>query len=222
MSLPQTPTGGAPRLRRGALALTAVALSFTALTACGAGNNAQSLGVKPDNPAVTVDTLSVENANIITQPKPGQAGPAAVSVTIINKGTKAQTVESIAVQDAGPVKLTPAKGAGPVVVPAQGIVVIGGKGNGTAVIEDGAALTQDLGGVRKISFGFSETGEVKLDAFVVPAESYFKEYGPSSAPSPAPAAPKPAASASTGPSGEASGEPGAPASDEASQPATTG
>ncbi|MER6916318.1 hypothetical protein ABT354_32050 [Streptomyces sp. NPDC000594] len=187
--------------------MTAVVLSFTALTACGAGNNAESLGVKPDNPMVNVDTISVQNANVITQPKAGQAGPAVVSATIFNKGTKDQTVESITLKDGASVELKPAKGAGPLVVPAEGMVIIGGKDNATAMIADGTALTGNIGGVQEVVFNLSDTGAVKLDAFVVPAESYFKEYGPSAAPP----APKPAATASTSPSGEPSGTASQPA-----------
>ncbi|EFG08294.1 lipoprotein, partial [Streptomyces clavuligerus] len=192
MSLPQTPSGGTPRLRRGAVAACAVVLSTAALTACGAGNNAESLGIKPDNPSVTVDTISVQNANVITQPESGKAGPAAVSATIFNKGNEDQTVDSIALQGGGSAKLSPAQGAGPVVVPAQGKIVIGGQGNPSAVIEDGLALTKNIGGVQNVVFGLSKTGAVKLDAFVVPSASYYKDFGPSAAPSPAAAPASPA------------------------------
>ncbi|MFI1017986.1 DUF461 domain-containing protein [Streptomyces sp. NPDC020965] len=206
MSLPQTPSGSAPRLRRGALAVTAVALSLTALTACGAGNNAQTLGIKPDTAEATVDTISVQNANVITQPKASTEGPAVISATIFNAGRKAQTIDAISLTgDAGSVKLTPAEGTGPITVPAEGSVVIGGKGNASAVVENGLALTKNIGGVQKTVFRFSETGEVKLNAFVVPATEYFKGFGPSSLPKP-PAAPS--GSPSGEPSESASGQPG--------------
>ncbi|WP_323372448.1 hypothetical protein [Streptomyces katsurahamanus] len=215
MSLPQTPSGGAPGLRRGALAVTAVALSFTVLTACGAGNNAQSLGVKPDTAAVTVDTISVQNANVITQPEAGTAGPAVVSATVFNKGDKDQTIESITLPGStGAVKLSPAKGSGPLIVPALGSIVIGGKGNATAMIDDGTALTQNIGGVQKTVFRFSETGDVELKSFVMPATGDFKDFGPSSLPTPPATAQspgasgKPAEAASKAASEAASGRPG--------------
>ncbi|MER7049512.1 hypothetical protein [Streptomyces jumonjinensis] len=211
MSLPQTPSGGAPGLRRGALAVTAVVLSFTVLTACGAGNNAQSLGVKPDTAAVTVDTISVQNANVITQPEAGTAGPAVVSATVFNKGDKDQTIESITLPGGtGAVKLSPAKGSGPLIVPALGSIVIGGKGNATAVIDDGTALTQNIGGVQKTVFRFSETGDVELKSFVMPATGDFKDFGPSSLPTPPATAQSPGASGkpAEAASKAASGRPG--------------
>ncbi|GGZ57877.1 lipoprotein [Streptomyces inusitatus] len=217
MSLPQTPPGGVLRLRRGALAVTAVALSFTALTACGAGNNAQSLGIKPDTAEATVDKIIIQNANVITQPEAGAAGPAVVSATVFNSGQKDQTIESVTLAGgAGTVKLTPAKGSGPITVPALGSVVIGGKGNATAVIEDGTALTGNIGGIQETVFRLSDTGDVKLKAFVVPSTEYFEEFGPSSLPTPAAPAPK----ASGSPSESASGAPGSEATDQASDAAS--
>ncbi|MGW6461115.1 hypothetical protein ACWF94_35185 [Streptomyces sp. NPDC055078] len=190
MSLPKTPSGGARCLRRGALAVTAAALSFAVLTGCGAGNNAQSLEVKPDTAAATVDTITVQNANVITQPKEGAAGPAAVSATVFNSGTERQTIDSITLTGGvGTVKLAPAKGSGPVSVPAGGSIVIGGKGNASATIVDGQALTKNIGGVQETVFRFSDTGDVKLNAFVMPASGDFKDFGATAPPKPA----KPAA-----------------------------
>ncbi|MER5771617.1 DUF461 domain-containing protein [Streptomyces sp. NPDC001985] len=210
MSLPHTPSGGAPSLRRGALAVTAVALSFTALTACGAGNNAQSLGIKPDTAEATVDTISVQNANVITQPAKGDTGPAVVSATVFNTGTKDQTIESITLAGgAGAVKLTPAKGSGAVTVPAQGSIVIGGKDNASAVIDNGTPLTGNIGGVQETVFRFSETGDVTLKAFVMASTGDgFQDFGPSSLPSP----PAERATPSGEPSGTPAGSPSAPGS----------
>ncbi|MFF3552422.1 MULTISPECIES: hypothetical protein [Streptomyces] len=192
MSLPLTPSGGATRLRRGAVAATAVALSFAALTACGAGNNAQSLGIKPDTATASVDNIAIQNANVITQSKTGEAGPAVVSATIFNKGATEQTLDSITLPGgAGTVKLTGASGSGGVTVPAQGSIVIGGKGNASAVIEDGTALTKKIGGVQDVVFKLSKTGDVKLEAFVVPSSADgYADFGPGSAPAPA-ASPSP-------------------------------
>ncbi|MFI6288030.1 DUF461 domain-containing protein [Streptomyces sp. NPDC051018] len=221
MSLPLTPSGGAPRLRRGALAVTAVALSFTALTACGAGNNAQTLGVKPDTAFATVDDISVQNANVITQPKPGAAGPAVVSATIFNAGTKDQTLDSVTLPGGATVKLSAAGGPGAITVPAEGSVVIGGKGNASAVIDNGETLTGNIGGVQDVVFRLSDTGEVKLQAFVVPASRDFVDFGPSSLPT-RPASPAASPAASPGgspgatPAGQAGSEGESPASGSAS------
>ncbi|MFC0599912.1 DUF461 domain-containing protein [Streptomyces palmae] len=191
-------------LRRGALAATALVLSIASLSACAAGNDAQSLEIKPDNAATSVGDIAVQNATIITQPDRNATGPAVVNARIFNNGTSDQTLKSITV--AGhPVKLSPAKGSGPVVVPKGYAITIGGKGNASAVLEKGREAAED-GSAQTVAFDFSTTGEVKLDAFVVPATSYFDKWGPSEMPSaPAqsgPPAQKPSDKASDVPAGE--------------------
>ncbi|WP_329120679.1 DUF461 domain-containing protein [Streptomyces sp. NBC_01465] len=194
-------------LRRGALAASAIVVSIASLSACGSGNDAQTLQVKPDNAATSVGDLKVQNVNVITQPH-AAAGPAVIAATIFNNGTKPQTLDSIAVKGyAGQVKLHAAKGNGPITLPPMGKVVIGGKGNASVVLADGSAAATD-GNAQLVTFSFSETGEVPLRAFVVPATSYFEGFGPSSLP----VAPKPSetpsgtASSSTTPSGTPSGD----------------
>ncbi|MGX2995538.1 DUF461 domain-containing protein [Streptomyces sp. JNUCC 64] len=173
-------------LRRGALAATAIAFSIASLAACGAGTNAQTLGIKPDNAAVTVGTIQVQNSNIITQPELEAKGPAVVSATVYNDGTEDQTLESVTVADGGKAELVAASGTGPVVVPAGGYVVIGGEGNAVAVLPSGREAVKD-GDAQTVTYAFSETGDVKVDSFVVPASSYFKGWGPTEAPAaPAP------------------------------------
>lgn len=56
-------------LRHGALAATAIAFSITALSACAAGNNAATLGVRPDNASTQSGAIKVQNVNVITQAK---------------------------------------------------------------------------------------------------------------------------------------------------------
>ncbi|MER5310873.1 DUF461 domain-containing protein [Streptomyces sp. NPDC002773] len=186
-------------LRRGALAATALVFSIAALSACGAGNDAQTLGVRPDNAAVTVDDVKIQNALVITQPEAGVKGPAVVSATVFNNGDKPQTLDSISLPGSNAtVTLKPAEGSGPISIPAGGSVVIGGAGNATATIENGSEATRK-GDAQKVVFKLSRTGDVGLSAFVVPASSYFKDFGPSIVP--APPGTKPSASAT--PSGEA-------------------
>ncbi|MFB7357928.1 DUF461 domain-containing protein [Streptomyces gardneri] len=199
-------------LRRGALAATAIVFSIAALSACGAGNDAQTLGVKPDNAAVTVDDVKIQNALVITQPHQGVKGPAAVSATVFNNGRTPQTLDAITLPGtSATVKLTAAAGAtGPITVPPLGSVVIGGEGNATAVIENGAEATRN-GDAQEVVFKLSKTGNVGLDAFVVPATSYFKEYGPSIVPAPPGSSPTASAPAE----GEHGGEHGAEPSGEA-------
>ncbi|MFH8928997.1 DUF461 domain-containing protein [Streptomyces pristinaespiralis] len=201
-------------LRRGALAGAAIVFSIASLSACGAGNDAQTLQIRPDNAATSVDNLKLQNVNVITQPKPDVKGPAVVALTIFNEGVKPQTLESITLPGSdAKVKLTPAKGSKAVTVPAQGRVIIGGKDNASAVIENGNQEMND-GSMREVVFRFSETGDVKLQALVVPATSYFKGFGPTEMPKPSPAAPTKSPSGS--PSGTPTGSPtGSPASPEA-------
>jgi len=191
-------------LRRGALAAPAIVFSIASLSACGAGNDAQTLGVRPDNAATTVDNIQIQNATVITQPKADAVGPAVVSATVFNNGAQSQVIDEITLGGtSAKVKLTPVKGSGPITVPAQGSVVIGGAGNASAVVADGREAAQ-AGGVQDVVFTFSETGDVTLKAFVVPSDGYFQGYGPSALPKPPE---KPAATPSGTPAGGPSGTP---------------
>lgn len=168
-------------LRRGALAASALAFSVATLAGCAAGNNAQTLGVKPDNAATTVGDIKLQNVVIITQPELESTGPAAVSATVFNTGRTAQTLESVTVPGTGETaELTPAKGKS-LSIPAGGSLVIGGANNASAVLPSSSEAVKD-GNAQKITFTFSKTGDVSLRAFVVPAESYFSSWGPTEVP----------------------------------------
>ncbi|MBT2364845.1 DUF461 domain-containing protein [Streptomyces sp. ISL-10] len=198
-------------LRRGALAGAAIVFSIASLSACGAGNDAQTLGVKPDNAATAVDNLKLQNATVITQAQAQAEGPAVVSVTVFNEGTQKQTLDSITLPGSdAKVELKPAQGSGPITVPAGGSVVIGGQGNASAVIAGGREAVND-GGTQEVVFRFSETGNVKMLAFVVPATGYYAGFGPSSSPKPTaeqPAGQSPSGSPSGSPTGTPAGEAG--------------
>ncbi|MEU0226401.1 DUF461 domain-containing protein [Streptomyces sp. NPDC006284] len=189
-------------LRRGALAAAAIAFSIASLAACGAGHNAQTLEIKPDNAATTVGDIQIQNAIVITQPDLESTGPAVVSATLFNNGRTDQTLESISVVGTDKsAELKPAegeKGGNGLTVPAGGSVVIGGENNASAVLPSSREAIRD-GNAQEITFTFSKTGEVSLKAFVVPAESYFSGWGPSDVPA--------APGASGQPSQETSGEP---------------
>ncbi|AQS68948.1 copper chaperone PCu(A)C [Streptomyces pactum] len=216
-------------LRRGALAAAAIAFSIASLAACGAGHNAQTLDIKPDNAATTVGDLQIQNAIVITQPDLESTGPAVVSATVFNNGRTDQTLESITVAGTGKsAELKPAEGEeggnGGLTVPAGGSLVLGGEGNASAVLPSSREAIQD-GNAQKITFTFSKTGEVSLRAFVVPAESYFSKWGPSDVPAAPGASAKPSEEASGEPSdGQTSGTPAdgasAPGADESSQAGT--
>ncbi|MFE0703011.1 DUF461 domain-containing protein [Streptomyces sp. NPDC058872] len=198
-------------LRRGALAATAIVFSVAALSACGAGNDAQTLKIRPDNAAVTVEDVKIQNALVITQPEPGAKGPAAVSATVFNNGRLPQTIDAISLPGTSSVvTLKSAEGSGPITVPAGGSVVIGGEGNAAAMIENGSEAARD-GDAQQVVFKLSRTGDVGLNAFVVPAKSYFKDFGPEIVPAPPGATP----TASESPAGE--GEHGAEHGGESSE-----
>ncbi|MFF6908365.1 DUF461 domain-containing protein [Streptomyces sp. NPDC012389] len=218
-------------LRHGALAATAIAFSIVSLSACAAGNNAETLKIRPDNAATSVGTIKVQNVNVITQAETEAEGPAVVAATLFNDGTETEVLESITLPGTDVrVKLQPAKGNGPVEIPAGGRVVLGGEGNASAVIEEGREATQD-GNVQQVVFKLSRTGDVGLGANVVPATGYFKDFGPSGQPE-APAR-KPSGTPSAGgsetpatPSGETSespaGTPESPAAGTEQQGGTEG
>lgn len=192
-------------LRRGALAATVLTLSIVTLSACGAGTSAQTGEIKPDNAATSVGDIKIQNALVITQPERDAEGPAVVSATFFNGGAQDETLESIELPAGGTVKLTPAKGQGQggITVPAGGSVVVGGKNNASAVVPNGRESVKD-GDAQSLTFRFSRTGKVELQAFVVPAKGYFKDFGPSELPQP-PASGKPSQSAPP-PSGSPSNE----------------
>ncbi|MGW1616853.1 DUF461 domain-containing protein [Streptomyces sp. NPDC002285] len=168
-------------LRRGALAAAAITFSIAALSACAAGNNAQTLEIKPDNAATSVGDIKIQNAIVITQPDLESTGPAAISATLFNSGSSAQTLDSIKVDGtAKNAELKPAKG-GSLTIPAGGSLIIGGKDNAAAVLPSSREAIQD-GNAQRITFTFSKTGDVSLRAFVVPAESFFESWGPSEVP----------------------------------------
>lgn len=189
-------------LRRGVLAATVLSLSIASLSACAAGNDAQTLQVKPDNAATSAGDIKIQNASVVTQPDLNAKGPAVVTATVFNNGTTDQKLTAISVNGTGQsAKLTPAGGsAGAITVPAGGSVVIGGQGNASAVLASGREAVQD-GNLQPLTFSFSSAGKVKLGAYVVPAKDYFQGYGPAVVPQPSGSA-SPSASASPSESGK--------------------
>ncbi|ARF56875.1 DUF461 domain-containing protein [Streptomyces gilvosporeus] len=194
-------------LRRGVLAATVLSLSVVSLSACGAGGDAQTLQVKPDSAATSVGDIKIQNANVITQPELNAKGPAVISATVFNSGTKDQKLTAITVNGTGAsAALKAASGSGPITVPAGGSVVIGGKGNASAVLASGREAVKD-GDIQPVTFDFSSTGKVQLGAYVVPAKNYFVGFGPTQMPQPSgspSASGKPTGSASPSATGKPS------------------
>ncbi|MFD3820924.1 DUF461 domain-containing protein [Streptomyces sp. NPDC058625] len=200
-------------LRRGAIAAAALAFSIAPLSACAAGNNAQSLQIQPDNAATTVGVIKVQNAIVVTQPDRESTGPAVVSATLFNEGRTDQTLESITLPGTGKTaELSPAEG-GSLTVPAGGRLILGGAGNASAVLSSSREAVQD-GNAQPVTFTFSETGDVSLRALVHPAEGFFSDWGPSDLPTGPEAPAEPSPEATDEATGEATGSPSAPAAEE--------
>ncbi|MFE9558678.1 DUF461 domain-containing protein [Streptomyces sp. NPDC006692] len=210
-------------LRRGALAASAIAFSLLSLSACAAGNKAQTLGVKADNAYVTVGDIKVQNATVVTQPKADAEGPAVVTGTLFNNGADPQTLDSVQV-GATTAKLSPAKGSGAITIGAHSSIMLGGKDNASAVIANGREAAKN-GDAQKVTFQFSKTGAVSVDAFVVPATGYFAGIGPSELPQPkeTPSG-LPSGSASGSPTGSPTGSasPNTPAAGSSGKPVGSG
>ncbi|MFI0724022.1 DUF461 domain-containing protein [Streptomyces sp. NPDC021224] len=163
--------------RRGALAAAVVALSAVSLAACAAGNEAETLKVKPDNPAATKGDIQVQNAFVLTDP----SGPASVTARLFNNGDSDQTLKSVDIVSGPSAQLSGADGSGSITVPAHSTVLLGGKGNPSGVISGGQEQLRN-GGFQNAVFTFSGAGAVPLKIQVMPAASYFAPYGPGSLP----------------------------------------
>lgn len=189
-------------IRRGTLAATALALAVVTLSACGAGRNAETLEIKPDNAAISVGDVKIQNANIVTSPG---SGPSAVTARIFNDGTEDETLKSVTVKGSGArVELSPAEGEKTLTVPAGGSLALGGKGNASAVLPGNAAGSVKDGNAQPVSFDLSRTGTVSLRATVVPMTGEYEKFGPTEAPSPSAPSGSPSESPSESPSDEAS------------------
>ncbi|MFE2425952.1 DUF461 domain-containing protein [Streptomyces sp. NPDC059373] len=195
-------------LRRGALA-AALALSIAPLAACGAGNSAETLQVKPDNAATTVGDIQVVNALVLTEVD--AAGDSAVSARVFNNGDQKQTIEMVSVGTTNAV-LSDKDSGQTITVPAQGSVLLGGKGNPSATVANTAEGKRD-GDFQKVTFVLSNTGAVSVQALVRPATGYLAPFGPTGAASPS-------ASTSASPSTSASSTASASASVSTSASAT--
>ncbi len=190
-------------LRRGALAAVAALSIAPFASACGTGQDPQTLEVKPDSVATTVGDIEIQNAFILTEPKGG--GAAVITGRVFNNGTTATKLESVSVRGAADqVTLKGANGAaGPITIPAGGSVALGGDGNPVALLADSTGVRP--GDFQPTVFTFSGSGDVRISPAVVPAEHYFAPYGPGVA-----ATPSTVAMPSTLPSGSASAPAGAP------------
>ncbi|MEV1007921.1 DUF461 domain-containing protein [Streptomyces sp. NPDC049881] len=169
-------------LRRG-VAAAFFAFSIAGLTACGAGHDADTNKIRPDNASAHVEDIKIQNVNVIL-PDPDE-GPAAVSARLFNDGDEDQVLESVELPDSGTsAELSPAEGEGRVVVPAHGSVALGGEGNPAVVIQDPSGSDVALGNAQRVVFVLSDTGDIELRATVVSdgeAYEHYADWGPSPA-----------------------------------------
>jgi len=167
-------------LRRGALAASALALSIATLTACGAGPDAYSLTIRPDNASASFGDIKVQNVNVVTSED--GSGPATVTARIFNESSEDETLESITVGTSGQrVELSPAEGTD-LTVPAGGSLALGGENSASALIADAAQTGAENGATVPVVFELSSTGKVELRATVVPANHSWLDDGPRGVP----------------------------------------
>ncbi|MFI6446342.1 DUF461 domain-containing protein [Kitasatospora sp. NPDC050543] len=172
-------------LRRGSIAAIA-ALAIASLSACAAGNSAETLEVKPDTASATVgNDLRLNNIVVVTGDESSgkHTGPANLTVNISNTGALPAILQSVTV-DAGTATFADASGAptASIVIPPNGAVAIGGAGNPTARI---ASATLEVGGFVPTTFAFDSGAKAEADANVYPNKGYFAGYGPAGAARPA-------------------------------------
>ncbi|MEV0533650.1 DUF461 domain-containing protein [Kitasatospora sp. NPDC050463] len=211
-------------IRVGSIAAIA-ALAIASLSSCSAGNQAETLEIKPDNASATIGTdLLLNNIVVVTGDESSgeHTGPANVSVNISNTGAEAVELQSVVVGDGATAVFADEKGAplSTVVIPAGGAVLLGGTGNPTARV---ASATVHVGGFVPTAFAFKNGEKVATQAAVSPNKGLYKGWGPTASPAAAPskAASSPSASATATPSAGASTPAGAAATTGAATPAGT-
>ncbi|MEE1929711.1 DUF461 domain-containing protein [Streptomyces sp. TRM 70351] len=173
-------------LRRGVTA-AAIALSTLSLAACGAGLNAQTNQIRPDNASEAVGDIKLQNVSVITT-EDGE-GPAAISALIFNGGDEDETLQAVTFttgDGSGRAELSPAEG-GTLTVPAGGHLMLGGEGNASAVVENAGQQGISDGAALPVTFQLSSTGSIELRPLVYPETMLtYGEFGPTPAASPEP------------------------------------
>jgi hypothetical protein len=170
------------RLRRGVTAAAVIVLPLPVLAACGAGADAETDLVRPDNASTQVEDIKIQNVNVILLEE-GEEGEslAGISARLFNTGSEDQTLEEIKLPGTGDtVELAPAEGesgsGSGIVVPAGGDVALGGEGNASAIITDPSPDAIQLGNAQRVIFDLSETGGIPLRARVVNDSGQFEQY----------------------------------------------
>ncbi|WP_431780967.1 DUF461 domain-containing protein [Streptomyces chumphonensis] len=172
-------------LRRGAVAAAVLALSSLSLAGCGAGFDAGTNQIRPDNVLKRVGDIQLQNVTVITSEDAD--GPASVTARIFNGGDEDETLGGISFRSdggTGSFVLSPADG-GSLTVPAGGHLMLGGEGNASAVVQNAGEQDITDGEAQQLTFELSATGDIDVRALVFPQEDItYDEWGPSEAPSP--------------------------------------
>ncbi|MFG2695151.1 DUF461 domain-containing protein [Kitasatospora sp. NPDC048407] len=201
-------------LRRGAAAALVLA-AIVPLSACAAGNDADTLQIKPDNAATSIDN-SVKLNNIVVVAPAGSAGeytgPVAVTANIANTAPKDDLVLTGVKVGGSAATLTDENGAqvSQIVIHAGESVLIGGKGGAALAQVPNAKVT--VGGYNDTTFTFKSAGDVSANANVQPAVGYYQGFGPAAKATPSTGVTaSPGAASSPAAGAGASGSPSAPA-----------
>ncbi|MFD8594763.1 DUF461 domain-containing protein [Kitasatospora sp. NPDC059646] len=205
-------------LRRGAAAALVLA-AIVPLSACAAGNDADTLQIKPDNAATSIGN-EVKLNNIVVVAPAGSAGeysgPVAVTANIANTAPKDDLVLTSVKVGGTAATLTDEHGAqvSQITIKAGQSVLLGGKDGAAGAQVSGAKLS--VGGYADTTFTFKTAGEVSAPANVQPASGLYQGFGPQGKSTSSPSAgatssPSPGATASGSPSAPATGSPSASA-----------
>ncbi|KDN84678.1 hypothetical protein [Kitasatospora cheerisanensis] len=202
-------------LRRGAAAALVLA-AIVPLSACAAGNDADTLQIKPDNAATSIGN-EVKLNNIVVVAPEGSAGeysgPVAVTANIANTAPKDDLVLTSVKVGGTAATLTDENGAkvSEITIKAGQSVLLGGKEGAAGAQVSGAKLS--VGGYADTTFTFKTAGEVSTPANVQPAAGLYQGFGPQAKAATSPTAGATSSPGASSPSpGAATGSPSAPAS----------
>ncbi|MFD8087334.1 DUF461 domain-containing protein [Kitasatospora sp. NPDC059722] len=172
-------------LRRGSIAALA-AFAIASLSSCAAGNQPDTLQIKPDSAAATLGTnVRLNNIVVVTAANTSgdSTGPANVTVNISNTGADPVELQSITVGSGAAATFADAAGAplSSIVVPAGGAVLLGGGGNPSARL---ASVGVKVGGMVPTTFAFKDGQKVDVQAGVSPAndKGLYDGFGPTASP----------------------------------------
>ncbi|OIV37773.1 hypothetical protein BIV57_09390 [Mangrovactinospora gilvigrisea] len=162
-------------LRRAGAAAALVIAAAVSASACGAGSDAATSQVRPDNATADLNGIHVANIQLVVdQNVPGKV---AVTGSIVNGSKSADTLTGISISGASgaPVKLS----GGSIATPKQQLVRIGGKGNPSAIATTDTVTEGDF---EKVTFTFQNAGSVSLNAGTKYATGGLAGEGPTAAP----------------------------------------